>query len=317
MSDRVFCSPYSEFTSVKNVIFDQIMPALSSDAWKVLCVALRLTWGGDVAATGEELPPRISLSQFAERTGIEDRADVEIAIKECVAEGYLTAPESDEVSFDFVLNVDFALEIPAPEVGAGSTVEESVPLPPELDSAFQALVDFARAMGAEPDLALVRRAVLDNGADAVGAWIEVGRVMTHLEPPARFQTVLERLLQGVPPLPLSMLEPEGPLDGATSVVEESVLSEGASLAPDVSAMSASELWQMALEVLRTKMRSSKYKFLAPTVGIALEDNVLTVAAANERVREWLETGQLASTILGTFRSVAGETMTLKFVVQEE
>ena len=39
-------------------------------------------------------------------------------------------------------------------------------------------------MGATADLALVRRAVVDNGADAVADWIAVGRLMTHLEPAA-------------------------------------------------------------------------------------------------------------------------------------
>lgn len=315
MSERVFRSPYSELTPVRNAIFDRIMPALSSDAWKVLCVALRMTWGGDAVIDGDTLPG-IGVTDFVEKTGIEDRTAVEAAIKECVDAGYLTFPESDDLVFDFVLNVDFTPDVAGPESQAAELMEATVSLPPALAPAFQALLDFARAMNAEPDLELVRRAVLDNGADAVGAWIEVGRVMTHLEPPARFQTVLERLLQGVPPLPLSMLEPEEPLDTVAVPGRESPAPADATPAPDVSGMSASELWQTTLQALRPKMRSSKYKFLAPTVGVALDGDTLTVAAANRRVRDWLETGQLAPLILETFRSIAGETMMLKFVVQE-
>ena len=161
-------------------------------------------------------------------------------------------------------------------------------------------------MGATADLSPVRRAVVDNGADAVADWIAVGRLMTHLDPPARFKTVLERLLQGVPPLPLSMLAPEelAEVEEAVPVVQR----EAHDLSP-------SELWEAILDELRSKMRSSKFKFFESTVGVTLQNDVLTVEASNERTREWLETGQLAETIVETAKAVTWPALTLKFTAK--
>lgn len=301
MGEKLFANPYTEFTAIRNVLFDRVMPALSSDAWKVLCVALRQTWGGDVES-GRAIPVHITLAQFAEKTGIKESGIIGKALRECVDAGYLLLDQSGEPTTDFVLNREVELRPLAP---AEDRTEKIVPLRPDLESAFQALIGFSREMGATADLALVRRAVVDNGADAVADWIAVGRLMTHLEPAARFKTVLERLLQGVPPLPLSMLAPEELVeveDGVQDVEKE------------VHDLSPSELWEAILEELSTKMRSSKFKFFESTVGVALEGDVLTVEASNERTREWLETGQLAETTLETARDVAWPTLTLKFIV---
>ncbi len=303
MTEKPFRNPYAEFTVVRNILFDQVMPTLSSDAWKVLCVALRQTWGGDVECN-RAIPLHITLTQFEEKTGIQAPGALGRALRECVDAGYLLLDQSGDPNTDFVLNLRCEVKSPAPGEG---TVEKIPPLRPGLEIAFQALVSFAREMGAVPDLSLVRRAVVDNGADAVADWIAVGRVMTHLEPPARFKTVLERLLQGVPPLPLSMLGPEEPteLEGNTSARQET------------SPPSAAELWQRILDELRTKMRSSKFKFFESTVGIALENGVLTVEAPNERIREWLETGQLAETTRETVKALTQGAVTLKFVARGE
>jgi hypothetical protein len=280
-----------------------VMPALSSDAWKVLCVALRQTWGGDVES-GRAIPVHITLAQFEEKTGMKGSGVIGKALRECVDAGYLLLDQSGEPTTDFVLNRETELKPLAP---AADKTEKMVPLRPDLESAFQALVGFGREMGATADFALVRRAVVDNGADAVADWIAVGRLMTHLEPAARFKTVLERLLQGVPPLPLSMLAPE-----------ELAEVEGAAMVAEMEAhdLSASELWEAILEELRTKMRSSKFKFFESTVGVALENDVLTVEASNERIREWLETGQLAETIVEAAKVVAWPELTLKFVARD-
>ncbi len=305
MSEKPFCNPYSEFTVVRNVLFDQVMPSLSSDAWKVLCVALRQTWGGDIE-TGRAIPIHITLEQFEEKTGIKTPGALGKALRECVDAGYLLLDQSGDPMTDFVLNLRCEIK---PLVPGVETAEKLPPLRPGLESAFQALVGFAREMGAVPDLALVRRAVVENGADAVADWIAVGRVMTHLEPPARFKTVLERLLQGVPPLPLSMLAPEE--------LEEPPAGAAPPSTKDTRTLSAAELWEATLNELRTKMRSSKFKFFESTVGIALGDGVLTVEAPNERIREWLETGQLAETTRETFKALTKGTVTLQFVARGE
>jgi hypothetical protein len=303
MRDKLFANPYTEFTAIRNVLFDRVMPALSSDAWKVLCVALRQTWGGDVEC-GRAIPVHLTLAQFEEKTGIRESARIGKALRECVDAGYLLLDQSGEPTTDFVLNREVELK---PLTPAEDRTEKIIPLRPDLESAFQALVGFSREVGATADLSLVRRAVVDNGADAVADWIAVGRLMTHLEPAARFKTVLERLLQGVPPLPLSMLAPE-----ELSEVEEAAIpaeKEARDLSP-------AELWEAILEELRTKMRNSKFKFFEATVGMTLENDVLTVEAPNERTREWLGTGQLAETTLETARDVAWPALTLKFVAAE-
>lgn len=299
MGEKLFVNPYAEFTAVRNVLFDRVMPALSSNAWKVLCVALRQTWGGDVES-GRAIPVHITLAQFEEKTGIKESGLIGKALRECVDAGYLLLDQSGEPTTDFVLNREIELK---PLTPAEDKTEKIVPLRPDLESAFQALVSFSREMGATADLALVRRAVVDNGADAVADWIAVGRLMTHLDPPARFKTVLERLLQGVPPLPLSMLAPEE-------------LAEVGEVAPVVTKeahdLSAAELWEAILDELRSKMRSSRFKFFESTVGVALENDVLTVEAPNERTREWLETGQLAETIVEAAQAVGWPALTLQF-----
>jgi len=304
VSERPFCNPYMEFTAVRNTLFDQVMPTLSSDAWKVLCVALRQTWGGDVES-GRVIPIHITLAQFEEKSGIKAPGAIGKALRECVDAGYLLLDQAGDPTTDFVLNLKCEIKPPVP----GEDIAGKIPpLRPGLESAFQALISFAREMDAVPDLVLVRRAVVDNGADAVADWIAVGRAMTHLEPPARFKTVLERLLQGVPPLPLSMLAPEEAED-----IEKST----SPIKKDTPTLSARELWEATLQELRTKMRSSKFKFLEATVGIALEDGILTVEAPNERTREWLETGQLTDTIRETFKALTRGAVTLKFVARSE
>ncbi|MBN2394540.1 MAG: hypothetical protein JXR84_27665 [Anaerolineae bacterium] len=303
MGEKLFVNPYAGFTAVRNVLFDRVMPALSSDAWKVLCVALRQTWGGDVES-GRAIPVHITLAQFEEKTGIKESGVIGKALRECVDAGYLLLDQSGEPTTDFVLNREVELKQLA---RAEDKTEKIVPLRPDLESAFQALVGFGREMGATADVGLVRRAVVDNGTDAVADWIAVGRLMTHLGPAARFKTVLERLLQGVPPLPLSMLAPE-----ELAEVEEAVMAGE----KEVHDLSASELWEAILEELSTKMRSSKFKFFESTTGVALEGDVLMVEAPNERTREWLETGQLAETTVETAKEVAWPALTLKFVTGE-
>ena len=88
MGEKLFVNPYREFTAVRSVLFDRVMPALSSDAWKVLCVALRQTWGGDVES-GRAIPVHITLAQFEEKTGIKESGLISKALRECVDAGYL------------------------------------------------------------------------------------------------------------------------------------------------------------------------------------------------------------------------------------
>lgn len=298
MTNRLFDNPCNDSTLIRNVIFDQIMPVLSSDGWKVLCVAIRQAW--EWRGDGSSRAPT-TVSQFMEKTGIKKQAAVEKAIKECLNARYLVHKADTDA---YALNVEF-------EPGAPVTEAEQVPLDPEQERTLQALLDFGHEMEVEPNLASVREAVLKSNADAVLAWIELGRGMVNLEMGVRFQTVVARLTDQVPPLPLAMLEMDMELDSAPpkETVEENAPSE-----PDDSA--AHNLWQTTLEELRSQMRKSNFKWLKPTRGTELAGGVLTVAVPNERVKEWMETGVFATNITETLEKVAAESVTLALVVKK-
>jgi hypothetical protein len=301
MTDRLFDNPYDGFTLIRNAILDQVMPMLSSDGWKVLCVAIRQTWGwrGD-----ESSHILMTASQLMEKTGIKEQDAIEQAIKECLDVGYLIQDQADQDAY--VLNAEFKLYTPVAE---DELEVDEVPLDPEEERALQALLDFGREMQVDPDLTVIREAVIKSDADAVLAWIDLGRGMLNLETGVRFQTVVARLLDQVPPIPLAILEME---EYSPVPPEEAVDEDGPSESDDPEAY---ELWQTTLEELRSQMRKSKFKWLKPTRGIELADGVLTVAVPNERVKEWMETGVFAPNIKETLETVAAEPVTLTLVVQ--
>jgi len=86
-----FENPYQQSTAVKNIIFDRIMPTLSANGWKVLCVAIRQTWGwvDYDSPTGRKESDVISYSQFKAKTGIKSNATISRALSECLELGYL------------------------------------------------------------------------------------------------------------------------------------------------------------------------------------------------------------------------------------
>jgi hypothetical protein len=290
-------------------------------------VALRQTWGNfDPTASGgggDEV--QISYSEFIERTGAKGQGTIADAIQECLDEGYLLRHQigKDEQSgkplYAYYLNIEFELEDLVSDpllekvVEAGSVVtppvdlleeeEEKIEivLSPEQQDAYFALLEFGYDMGAGVDLDLTREAVARNGADAILAWIETGQSMNHLKRPARFQTVLERLIDRVPPLPSLDFEEEPEVKAA---VPE----------PEVASLGAAELWSATLEELSSRVRKSKLTWLKPTKAVEFSNGTLTVAAPNKRTQEWLEEGQLAETIQQAVETVAGESIELNYVV---
>jgi hypothetical protein len=321
VNDKPFDNPFGEITLIKNVIIDHIMPTLSSDGWKVLCVALRRTWAGSgpIAYAEREGKTRIDYDQFLVGTGIQDQGAVTQALDECLAAGYLVRQpdEQDDVSGQprrlYTLNAAF-------EVGGAETAPlgletgrvqetETLVLPSaEHERAFRALMDYAAEMEADAASELVQAAVMDNDADTVLAWIETGREMTHLAQPERFRTVVQRLLDRVPPLPMMAMAPD-PQPGAAQDHEDLAPSESAPVA-----LAADELWQATLEQLASQMRKSKLKWLQPTQGVGLVAGTLTVAVPNKRTKEWLEEGQVATIVQQALESVAGASIELAFVV---
>lgn len=103
---------------IHNAVFDAIMPILSPDAWKALCVAIRQTWG-PTDANGDPTERQkwscLSDSQFQDRMGCESRATVSMALRECVEAGYLVRYEIKEEQakpiYVYALNRDLQFEV--------------------------------------------------------------------------------------------------------------------------------------------------------------------------------------------------------------
>jgi hypothetical protein len=120
---------------IHTTVFDAIMPTLSPEAWKALCVAIRLTWGA-ADADAEERPKWrfIFDSQFRARMGGESQAAVSMALQECVEAGYLVQyeieEEQGELVYVYALNYDLRL---AAADGVQATDTEAIRItPPEM-----------------------------------------------------------------------------------------------------------------------------------------------------------------------------------------
>lgn len=324
MSDKLFSNPLDESIIIKNVVFDYIMPTLSGDAWKVLCVAIRHTLGKQARPVADH--HWISQAQFMQNAGLPERKEVNRALQECVYAGYLIEdPENQKSSQpNYALNSDFEMRVPVAEVDVEAKASanrkppskrktRSTKAAAKTSDLSEALLNFGRDMGIEPDPDEVQKAMSANDESAITAWIELGHRMTNLSKAARFKTVIERLQAGVPPMPLSMLAPDDSFKQAT--IETTSDDEGSQNDAAVSQEDAVALWDEMLQALRSQMRSSMFKWFKPTKAISLTDNVLTVVAPNKRTKDWLEEGQLSSTIQETFASVSGGEITLNFVVE--
>jgi len=319
VNDNPFANPFGEMIVIKNIIIDRIMPKLSSDGWKVLCVAMRRTWGGldPISYGGGEAQIQIDHDQFSAGTGIQDPDALAKALDECLAVGLLVRypdeQESGKSRFLYALNTAFEIGEVEP-VTVGPETEQVQEMPalafpsPEHERAFQALIDYGSEMEADPNLERVHTAVINNDPDAVLAWIETGREMSHLVKPKRFETVVQRLLDRVPPLPLAAFTPD---------LQPGTAHEDGDIAPldsQPDAPAAEELWQATLEQLESQVRKSKLKWLRPTRGVEFIAGKLTVAVPNKRTKDWLQQGQLATTVQQALESVAGEPIELAFIV---
>ena len=90
-------------TQFSNDAIDQIMREVSPNAWKIITVAIRKTYGW------HKQSDVISLSQFQELTGIGSRSTVVKAIREVVENGILLKREKGD-SFEYELNRDYVVQ---------------------------------------------------------------------------------------------------------------------------------------------------------------------------------------------------------------
>jgi len=124
MGNRPFNPKSTTFT---NLMLDYIMPDLSPNAWKIICLAMRKTEGWEDKSTysGRKESDIISVSQFMKGCGIGSDHTVKLAIKECVDKNYLIQSASRN-TFRYQLNIDY--ELPdgaetAPIIGAETAIE--------------------------------------------------------------------------------------------------------------------------------------------------------------------------------------------------
>ncbi|MBN2005148.1 MAG: hypothetical protein JXA21_17445 [Anaerolineae bacterium] len=319
MNNRILSDPCAELTVIPNVVFDYIMPTLSGDAWKVLCVAIRHTFDVGTAETDRW----IGLPQFMQNAGLPERRDAEKALQECMYAGYLVEHAENKTSGQprYGLNTQFEMRVAmSEEAPAGKRAPKTPPRPEKpkktpttplsdkKQETMDALVRFGHEMGVTPDPTQLQTAVQDNPAESILAWIELGQGMTHLSKAARFGMVLERLLARVPPVPLSMLGGE--------MEEEEGIAAASESEDEPSGTEAEVLWEKVLNALKPQMRSSLFKWFKPTKAIEVTQEALVVATPNVRTKDWLETGQLADTIQQTFATVSKGKLKLVFIVQE-
>ena len=106
---------------IHNYVFDVCMPKLSNAGWRVLCVAIRQTWGwigkDDTTAMGRKKWDEISYSQFLAASGLRSSASISKGLQECLGHNYLTRrqvgvkPGIGSPLYAYSLNVDY--EAPA------------------------------------------------------------------------------------------------------------------------------------------------------------------------------------------------------------
>jgi len=113
------------YFSIHNAVFDVMMPTLSPNAFKVLCVAIRQTMGW------RKKNEVISYSQFMTLSGIKSRTTISAALAECLAHHYLTREERASTfnlgkpDYSYRLNTDLEIEYPdpSPEIGLNLSPE--------------------------------------------------------------------------------------------------------------------------------------------------------------------------------------------------
>jgi hypothetical protein len=147
------------YFSIHNAVFDVMMPTLSPNAFKVLCVAIRQTLGW------RRERQQISYAQFIALSGIKSTATVRAAIEECLAHHYLSRVECgvaenfNRPTYTYRLNTDLELDAP------GESYPQSYPQADALpDTALKNEAD--AALNFEAESATDEFPALKNEADA-------------------------------------------------------------------------------------------------------------------------------------------------------
>ena len=105
---------------IHNYVFDHCMPRLSGPGWKVLCVAMRQTWGyrDPEDSSKRKEWDSISFSQFRDKAHLGSYSTVNRAIQENLDAGYLVRravgrhPGTGKPIYAYALNRDFEVDVP-------------------------------------------------------------------------------------------------------------------------------------------------------------------------------------------------------------
>lgn len=118
--------PFSKptYTQFSNDAIDTVMREVSPNAWKIITVAIRKTYGWHKQAD------TISYSQFIELTGISSRATISSAIKEVLEKGILLRRENGN-SYEYELNRDYMVQKSNQYRNCTDTSTETVPIEPK------------------------------------------------------------------------------------------------------------------------------------------------------------------------------------------
>jgi hypothetical protein len=225
---KPFQDPY--YTVIDNSVLDLIMPALSANGWKVLCVAMRQTlgWQDKATATGRREWDQISYSQFMEKAGISSRTTVSRALQECMDAGYILRREvgtyqgTGKPIYMYGLNRGYEIpDLASPENGLAASPENGLAASPEngltktnkqrkkdggdkpspgetLTDTQRVALDALTGLGVEPGAA--GRLAKKHNPATVGGWVAYAEQAQGLSNPAAF--VVAKLRAGELPPPV-------------------------------------------------------------------------------------------------------------------
>ena len=141
MSETVKPFDAGRWFPIHNAVFDVIMPEISPNAWKILCVAIRHTWGWKANRNGDPKERKqwdhIPYSQFKAASGISSYATVKRALDECLERGFLLRRQPLDADgnpqmvrgkpyFEYALNRDYELTTTETVAVKSGTTTETV-----------------------------------------------------------------------------------------------------------------------------------------------------------------------------------------------
>jgi len=280
---KPFQAPY---TMVHNYVIDHIMPDLSPNAWKVLCVAIRQTigWQDEATESGRRESDVITYSQFQRQTGIVSRGTLSRALKECLDKGYLLREEVDQYrgkpAFAYRLNTEYeATGTETVPVDGAPTGTETVPV----------------------DGAPTGTEIVPVGEVTGTEIVPVGEVTGTETVPVSGATGTETV----------------PVTGTEIVLSKEIIKENPN--PKENGLSSSgerKVWEAVLGELQRQVTKAYFDtWVRDTQLVSCQDGVFVIAAQSEFARDWLE-DRLRSTVQRILAGIVGHPVEVQFATRD-